>query len=69
MPTWSGVFYHLAAKFISTQGYAFVRDITTRQAVLVVEYRLPEAGMHTIGCSLQDDQGEERTAVQEIEVR
>jgi len=61
-------FRHQAGKFISTQGYTFLRDKKTKRAVLVVEYTFPKAGTHTVACSVQDDQGGERTVVQEIEV-
>ncbi|TEU19179.1 MAG: hypothetical protein E3J21_04420 [Anaerolineales bacterium] len=62
-------FCHQAGKFISTQGYTFLRDKKTKRAVLVVEYTFPKAGTHTVACSVQDDQGGERTVVQVIEVR
>jgi len=61
-------FSHQAGKFVSTQGYTFLRDKKTRQAVLVVEYAFPKAGTYTVACSVQDDQGGERTVVQDIEV-
>ena len=61
-------FDHQAGKFISTQGYTFLRDKKTKRAVLVVEYTFPKAGTHTVACSVQDDQGGERTVVQVIEV-
>jgi DNA modification methylase len=55
-------------RFTTTEGYAFLRDKKTGQAVLVVEYEFPRAGEHTIACSVQDDQGGERIHVQTIEV-
>jgi len=55
-------------RFTTTEGYAFLRDKKTGQAVLVVEYEFPRKGEHTIACSVQDDQGGERTVVQTIEV-
>jgi DNA modification methylase len=55
-------------RFTTTEGYAFLRDKKTGQAVLVVEYEFPRAGEHTIACSVQDDQGGERTVAQTIEV-
>jgi hypothetical protein len=61
-------FHHQAGKFISTQGYTFLRDKKTKRAVLVVKYTFPKAGTHTVACSVQDDQGGERTVVQVIEV-
>ena len=55
-------------RFTTTEGFAFLRDKKTGHAVLVVEYEFPKAGTHTIACSVQDDQGGERTVVQTIEV-
>lgn len=62
-------FDHQAGRFISTQGYTFLRDKKTKGALLVVEYTFPEAGTYTVACSVQDDQGGERTVVQVIKVR
>jgi len=62
-------FCHQVGKFTSTQGYTFLRDKKTKRAVLVVEYTFPKAGTYTVACSVQDDQGGERTVVQVIEVR
>jgi hypothetical protein len=61
-------FDHQAGKFISTQGYTFLRDKKTKRAVLVVEYTFPQAGTYTVACSVQDGQGGERTVVQVVEV-
>jgi len=55
--------------FTSTQGYTFLRDKKTGHPVLVVEYEFEEKGEHQIACSVQDDQGGERTVTQVIEVR
>jgi DNA modification methylase len=55
-------------RFTTTEGYAFLRDKKTGRPVLVVEYEFPRKGEHTIACSVQDDQGGERTVVQTIEV-
>jgi len=55
-------------RFTTTEGYAFLRDKKTGHPVLVVEYEFPRKGEHTIACSVQDDQGGERTVVQTIEV-
>ena len=55
--------------FTSTQGYTFLRDKKTGRPVLVVEYECEEKGEQKIGCSVQDDQGGERTVTQVIEVR
>jgi DNA modification methylase len=54
--------------FTTTEGYAFLRDKKTGRPVLVVEYEFPKKGEHIIACSVQDDQGGERTVVQTIEV-
>ncbi len=61
-------FEHQVGKFVSTQGYTFLRDKKTKRPVLTVQYAFPEAGTHTVACSVQDDQGGERTVVQVIEV-
>jgi hypothetical protein len=60
-------FSHKPARFTSTQGYAFLRDKPSGKPVLVVEYEFERAGTHTIACSVQDDQGGERTVVQTVE--
>jgi DNA modification methylase len=54
-------------RFTTTEGYAFLRDKQTGRAVLVVDYEFPRAGSHTVACSVQDDQGGERTIVMTIE--
>jgi DNA modification methylase len=61
-------FEHQIGKFVSTQGYTFLRDKKTKRPILTVQYTFPEAGKHSIACSVQDDQGGERTVVQVIEV-
>jgi len=61
-------FCHKVGKFISTQGYTFLRDKKTKRAVLVVQYAFPDVGTYTVACSMQDDQGGERTVVRVIEV-
>ena len=61
-------FDYREGRFTSTQGYAFLRDKGTGRPVLVVEHEFPEAGKHTIACSVQDDQGGERTVAQTVEV-
>jgi len=61
-------FDHQIGRFISTQGYTFLRDKKSKRAVVVVQYAFPEAGSYTVACSVQDDQGGERTVVREIEV-
>jgi DNA modification methylase len=55
-------------RFTTTEGYAFLRDKKTGRPVLVVEYEFPKKGELTIACSVQDDQGGERTVVQTVEV-
>jgi hypothetical protein len=56
-------------RFSSTEGFAFLRDKKTGKPVLVVEYEFPSPGKKQIACSVQDDQGGERTVVMEVEVR
>lgn len=56
-------------KFTSTQGYTFLRDKKTGRPVLIVQYTFPKAKTYTTACSVQDDQGGERTVVQTLEVR
>jgi hypothetical protein len=55
--------------FTSTQGYTFMRDKKTGRPLLVVEYEFEDKGEHKIACSVQDDQGGERTVTQNIEVK
>jgi DNA modification methylase len=55
-------------RFSSTQGYAFLRD-KDGKPVLVVEYEFETTGKKTIACSVQDNQGGERTWISEIEVK
>lgn len=62
-------FNHKSGRFTSTQGYSFLRDKKTGQPVLVVEYAFPAEGEYTVACSVQDDQGGERTVVMKIEVK
>ena len=61
-------FHHTPGRFTSTQGYAFLRDRKTGRPALMVEYTFPKQGQCTIACSVQDDQGGERTVVQTMEV-
>jgi DNA modification methylase len=61
-------FDYRSGRFTSTQGYSFLRDKRTARPVLVVEYMFPEPGEQTIACSVQDDQGGERTEMMKIEV-
>ncbi len=62
-------FNYKDGKFSSTQGYTFLRDKKTGRPILIVEYTFPKAGAYTIACSVQDDQGGERTVVQTIDVK
>ena len=61
-------FNHKLGHFTSTQGYSFLRDKKTGMPLLVVEYPFPDLGKYTIACSVQDDQGGERTVILKIEV-
>ncbi len=56
-------------RFSTTPGYAFLRDKKTGRAQLVAEYEFPALGTRKVACSVQDDQGGERTVVMEIDVR
>lgn len=56
-------------RFTSTLGYAFLRDKKSGHPILVVEYEFDKPGKRNIACSLQDDQGGERTHIQELEVK
>ena len=56
-------------RFSSTEGYGFLRDKKTGKPLLIVEYEFPEAGKKKIACSVQDDQGGERTEILEVEVK
>jgi len=62
-------FDHKSGRFTSTQGYTFMRDKNTKRAILVVGYTFPKAGEYTIACSVQDDQGGERTVMQTLEAK
>lgn len=61
-------FHHKEGRFTSTQSYTFLRDKKTGRPVLVAKYEFPKAGKCKIACSVQDDQGGERTVVMTIEV-
>jgi DNA modification methylase len=56
-------------RFSSTEGFAFLRDKQTGRPVLVVEYEFESAGKKKIACSVQDDQGGERTEAMEVEIK
>lgn len=54
-------------RFSSSPGYAFLRD-KSGNPVLVVDYEFASAGKKTVACSVQDNQGGERTWISELEV-
>lgn len=62
-------FAHKAGHFVSTQGYAFMRDKKTNKPLTVVEYEFSAEGEHKVACSVQDNQGGERTTVMQVEVK
>ena len=55
-------------RFSTTAGYAFLRDKKTGRAELFAEYAFSVPARRTIACSVQDDQGGEKTVIMEIEV-
>ncbi len=55
-------------RFTSTDGYAFLRD-KKGKPILKVEYKFPKGGQYTIACSVQDNQGGEKTEVLTIDVK
>ncbi|MBU1457185.1 site-specific DNA-methyltransferase [Patescibacteria group bacterium] len=55
-------------RFSSTRGYSFLRDRSTGKPLLIVEYEFPSSGKKKCACSVQDDQGGERTVPFEIDV-
>jgi len=55
-------------RFTTTQGYAFMRDKKTKTPLLTAEYKFPKPGTYKIACSVQDNQGGEKTEIREIEV-
>jgi DNA modification methylase len=54
-------------RFNSTLGYAFLRE--RGEPLLVVDYEFPSPGKKRIACSVQDNQGGERTWVSQIDVK
>lgn len=56
-------------RFSTTPGYAFLRHKKTGRPQLVVDYTFPSAGKHRIACSVQDDQGGEKTVILEVDAR
>jgi DNA modification methylase len=55
-------------RFSSTEGFAFLRDKKTGRPPLIVEYEFESAEKRKIACSVQDDQGGERTEIMEMQV-
>ena len=55
-------------RFSSTQGYSFLRDKKSGKPLLIAEYTFPTDGRKKIACSIQDNQGGERTVVLDINV-
>lgn len=55
-------------RFTTTAGYSFLRDKETGKPQLIVEYQFPKTGKFTIACSVQDNQGGEKTEILAIEV-
>ena len=55
-------------RFSSTQGYSFLRDKKSGKPLLIAEYTFPKDGRKKIACSIQDNQGGERTVVLDINV-
>jgi len=55
-------------RFSSSPGYAFLRD-KSGQPTVVVDYEFESAGKKKIACSVQDNQGGERTWISILEVR
>lgn len=54
-------------RFTSTEGFAFLRD-KKGKPILMAQYKFPRAGNFNIACSVQDNQGGEKTEVLTIEV-
>ena len=55
-------------RFSTTAGYAFLRVKKTGRAQLIAEYEFDSAGRKRIACSVQDDQGGEKTVVLDLDV-
>lgn len=62
-------FNHRNGHFTSTQGFTFLRDKKTGRPMLVVQYEFPDQGLQKVACSVQDDQGGERTITLDVEVK
>lgn len=57
------------SRFTSTPGYSYLRDGATGHPLLAVEYTFGVPGPHVVACSVQDDQGGERTELFSVEVQ
>ena len=55
-------------RFTTSQGYSFLRNKKTGKPLLFAEYEFPCAENYTIACSIQDDQGGEKTEILTIDV-
>jgi len=55
--------------FTSSKGYSFLRDKTTGMPILQVSFKFPRPGVYKIACSVQDNQGGEKTEILTIEVK
>lgn len=60
--------FNFNRRFKSTEGYSFLRDKNKGRPILKVEYKFARTGHHIIACSVQDNQGGEKTEVLTIEV-
>lgn len=60
--------FDFKTRFTTTTGYSFLRDKKTGRPQLIVEYQFPRTGEFTIACSIQDNQGGEKTKILTIEV-
>ncbi len=60
--------FDFKTRFTTTQGYSFLREKKTGRPQLVVEYQFPETGKFSVACSVQDNQGGERTKIFTIKV-
>ena len=54
-------------RFTSTQGFAFLRE-KNGEPILVVEHEFASSGTKQIACSVQDNQGGERTWISEAKI-
>lgn len=55
-------------RFTTTKGYSLLRDKKTGRPQLIVEYQFPRTGKFIVACSVQDNQGGEKTEILNIEV-